>query len=138
LDKPQSDKLEQSIEKQIQKPGLFDFSRKSRDAVVVRITKEQFIVTSKFIQDDDEEKRITPEEFANNRSDTSKPIKIRRRKLSQDVGTKKNPKDAGKEIKPDLEEEVATLGVTVWRMRPSNNGDEHKIVDIIGAPKGEE
>ncbi|MBI4854491.1 MAG: hypothetical protein HY819_22060 [Acidobacteria bacterium] len=77
--------------------------------------------------------KVKPEEFARNRSNP-KPF---RRKVESRISQSKSgkasyTKSSNREI---TEEEVASLGFTLWKLRRSEKDDTYRIGEIIGAEK---
>jgi hypothetical protein len=78
---------------------------------------------------------ISPTEFAKNRIDP-KPIQ---KKVIRNFHKKPTVATKGKHTPKGItQEEVAALGVTVWKLLPSAKDDSYRIIDIIGSETKEE
>lgn len=77
--------------------------------------------------------KVKPEEFARNRSNP-KPF---RKKVESAISQPKSgkPNSAKSNNSEITEEEVASLGFTLWKLRKSEKDDTYRIGEIIGAEK---
>jgi hypothetical protein len=80
--------------------------------------------------------KVKPEEFARNRSNPKPFRKKVESKISSGRSTKSNStKSSSTERIETTEEEVASLGFTMWKLRKSEKDDTYRIGEIIGAEK---
>ncbi|MBI4853424.1 MAG: hypothetical protein HY819_16645 [Acidobacteria bacterium] len=79
---------------------------------------------------------VSPSEFAKNRVNPQ-PL---HKKVTRRVVKTNSSKNAGKALQPKIfsQEEVAALGVTVWKLRPAAKDDSYRIIDIVGSEAKEE